>query len=146
MRYLLDTNVIFELVARQPNPAVLAWIEALDQTAIYLSVITIGEIRRGVERLPESARRDRLQDWLTDDLLVRFGDRIVPVDVGVMLVWGAMVARLTNEGRPLSAMDSLIAAQSIHHGYSLVTRNESDFRNTGVNVVNPWAVNERGCE
>jgi predicted nucleic acid-binding protein len=138
VRYLLDTNVISELVALQPHPSVLAWIEALDQTAIYLSVITIGEIHRGIERLPESAKQDRLRAWLSDDLLVRFGDRIVPVDVGVMMVWGAMVARLTREGRPLPAMDSLIAAQVIHHGYTLVTRNASDFRDTGVNAVNPW--------
>jgi toxin FitB len=138
VRYLLDTNVISELVARQPNQAVLTWIEALDQTAVCLSVITIGEIHRGIERLPESAKRDRLRAWLTDDLLVRFGDRIVPIDVGVMMAWGSMVARLTSEGRPLSAMDSLIAAQAVHHGYSLVTRNESDFRDTGVNVLNPW--------
>ena len=138
MRYLLDTNVISELVARQPDPAVLTWIEALDQTAIYLSVITIGEIHRGIERPPESAKRDRLRAWLTEDLLVRFADRIVPIDVGVMMAWGSMVARLISEGRPLSAMDSLIAAQAIHHGYSLVTRNESDFRDTGVNVMNPW--------
>ena len=138
MRYLLDTNVISELVARQPNQAVLTWIEALDQTGVYLSVITIGEIHRGIERLPESAKRDRLRAWLTDDLLVKFGDRIVPIDVGVMMSWGSLVARLISEGRPLSAMDSLIAAQAIHHGYSLVTRNESDFRGTGVTVMNPW--------
>ena len=138
MRYLLDTNVVSELVARQPDQAVLTWIEALDQTAVYLSVITIGEIHRGIERLPESEKRDRLGAWLSDDLLVRFVDRIVPIDVGVMMAWGSMVARLSREGRPLSAMDSLIAAQAIHHSYSLVTRNESDFRDTGVNVMNPW--------
>jgi tRNA(fMet)-specific endonuclease VapC len=138
VRYLLDTNVISELVARQPDPAVLAWIEALDQTAVYLSVITIGEIHRGIERLPDSTKRDRLRAWLRDDLLVRFGDRIVDIDVGVMMAWGSMVARLIREGRPLSAMDSLIAAQAIHYGYNLVTRNESDFRDTGVTVVNPW--------
>jgi toxin FitB len=138
VRYLLDTNVISELVARQPNQAVLRWIEALDQTAVCLSVITIGEIHRGIERLPESGKRDRLRAWLTDDLLVGFGDRIVPIDVGVMMAWGSMVARLASEGRPISAMDSLIAAQAAHHGYSLVTRNESDFRDTGVNVMNPW--------
>jgi tRNA(fMet)-specific endonuclease VapC len=138
VRYLLDTNVISELVARQPDQAVLTWIEARDQTAVYLSVITIGEIHRGIERLPESAKQARLRAWMSDDLLVRFGDRIVPIDVGVMMAWGSMVARLIREGRPLSAMDSLIAAQAIHHGYSLVTRNEADFRGTGVNVVNPW--------
>ncbi|HEY3266679.1 MAG TPA: type II toxin-antitoxin system VapC family toxin [Armatimonadota bacterium] len=138
MRYLLDTNVISELVARQPDQAVLRWIEALDQSAVYLSVITIGEIHRGIERLPESAKRDRLRAWLTDELLVRFGDRMAPIDVGVMMAWGSMVARLISEGRPLSAMDSLIAAQAIHHGYSLVTRNESDFRDTGVHLINPW--------
>jgi tRNA(fMet)-specific endonuclease VapC len=138
VRYLLDTNVISELVARQPDPGVLTWIDALDQTAVYLSVITIGEIHRGIERLPESAKRDRLRDWLTNELLVRFDDRLVPIDAGVMLAWGSMVARLSGEGRPLSAMDSLIAAQAIHHRCSLVTRNESDFRDTGVTVINPW--------
>ena len=138
MRYLLDTNVISELVARQPDQAVLTWIEELDQSAVHLSVITIGEIHRGIERLPESAKRGRLRVWLTEDLLVRFGDRILPIDVEVMMAWGSMVARLISEGRPLSAMDSLIAAQALHHGYSLVTRNDSDFRGTGVNVMNPW--------
>jgi toxin FitB len=138
VRYLLDTNVISELVAREPSQAVLTWIEALDQTAVYLSVITIGEIHRGIERLPESEKQARLRAWLTDDLLVRFGDRLVTIDVGVMIAWGSLAARLIREGRPLSAMDSLIAAQAIHHGYSLVTRNESDFRGTGVDLVNPW--------
>ena len=138
MRYLLDTNVISELVARRPEPAVLIWIEALDHSTVFLSVITIGEIQRGIEKLPESARKSRLQTWLTDDLLIRFSDRILPIDVGVMLAWGSMVSRLNRKGRTLSAMDSLIAAQAIHYRCNLATRNEDDFRETGVIVINPW--------
>lgn len=138
MRYLLDNNVIAELVARRPNPAVVAWLDERDQTAVYLSVITIGEIHRRVERLPESPKRDRLRAWLTDDLLVRFSDQIVPIDTGVMMAWGSMVAWLTTEGRLLSAMEFLVAAQSLHQGYTLVTLNEPDFGDTRAHVVNPW--------
>ena len=85
MKYLLDTCVISELVARQPNPHVVAWVDSVEETRLYLSVIAIGEIRRGIAKLPDSVRKEQLNRWLEEDLLVRFAGRIVPIDVGVML-------------------------------------------------------------
>lgn len=138
MNYLLDTNVISELVARQPHQPVLDWIDAQDPNSIYLSVITIGEIRKGIAKLPDSPRTAALHRWLTDDLLIRFQGYILPLDVEVMLLWGDLVGQLAQRGRPLAALDSLIAAVALYHRCALVTRNEDDFRDTGVIVVNPW--------
>jgi predicted nucleic acid-binding protein len=138
VKYLLDTNVISELVARQPNQKVVQWIDDLDTQNVYLSVVTIGELRKGIEKLSASPRKDMLSNWLTDDLLVRFAGRILSVDIGVMLTWGELTGRRERIGQSLPALDSLIAALAIHHNCSLVTRNETDFADTGVTVINPW--------
>lgn len=138
MKYLLDTNAISELLAKQPNQQVIRWIDALDTNSVYLSVITIGELRKGIEKLADSRRKDILSTWLTDDLLLRFGDRVLSVDADVMLIWGELTGRMERIGRPLPAIDSLIAALAIHHNCSLVTRNEDDFKDTAVTVLNPW--------
>ncbi len=138
MRYLLDTNVVSELIARQPNEGVVRWIDGLDPGGVYLGVITIGEISKGVERLPDSPRKETLREWLTDSLKLRFEGRILEIDVAVMLTWGALMARLEKRGRKMSAMDSLIAALALSHDLTLATRNESDFENAEITVVNPW--------
>ena len=138
MKYLLDTNVVSELVARRPDPRVIQWIDSLDPNSVYLSVITIGELRKGVEKLPPSPRREALHVWLATDLLARFSGRILVLDVEAMLAWGALTGRLERVGRPLPAIDSLIAALALHHGCQLATRNEADFKDTGVATVNPW--------
>ena len=138
MRYLLDTNVISELVSRRPNRQVITWIDGIDDQLVYLSVITVGEIKRGVEKLPDSQRKDDLNHWLTEDLLIRFDNRILTIDIPVILAWGNLVAGLESRGRALPAIDSLIAATAFHHQLSLVTRNEKDFEGTGIIVINPW--------
>jgi tRNA(fMet)-specific endonuclease VapC len=138
MKYLLDTNVISELVAKSPNPQVIGWIDSLDQNSIYLSVITIGEIRKGIEKLVDSTRKATLNSWLNDDLLVRFAGHILILDVAVMVRWGELTGQLERVGRPLPAIDSMIAALAIHHGCVLVTRNQEDFKGTGLNIINPW--------
>lgn len=138
MKYLLDTNVISELMAKQPVAQVVTWIDSIDDTQSYLSVLTIGEIKKGIEKLPDSAHKERLQAWLSDDLIVRFSQRILTIDVNVMLKWGNLVARLEMQGRKLPAMDSLIAAVAIHGQLTLATRNVNDFRDTGVALINPW--------
>ncbi len=138
MKYLLDTNVISELVAKQPVAQVVTWIDNIDDTQAYLSVITIGEIKKGIEKLPDSARKERLRAWLSDELIVRFSQRILAIDVNVMLNWGNLVAMLEMKGRKLPAMDSLIAAVAIHGQLTLATRNVNDFRDTGVTLINPW--------
>ena len=138
MKYLLDTNVISELVARQPNQAVLDWLDALDPNVVYLSVITIGEIKRGIEKLPDSKRQTELREWLEDQLLIRFAGHILELDTAVMLTWGELTAELERQGRPLPALDSLIAALARHYRCTLVTRNERDFQDAGIGLFNPW--------
>ena len=138
MKYLLDTCAISELVAKRPQQNVLDWLDQLDPAGLYLSVITIGEIRKGIEKLPDSARRDTLQNWLTGELLVRFEGQILPIDTAVSLAWGRLAGALEADGKKMAAIDSLIAATAIHNHCTLVTRNESDFKYTGVTVVNPW--------
>lgn len=138
MKYLLDTNVISELVAKSPNPQVTNWIDSLDQNSIYLSVITIGELRKGIEKLADSTRKATLNSWLKDDLLVRFAGHILILDVAVMVRWGELTGQLERVGRPLPAIDSMIAALAIHHSCTLVTRNQEDFKGIGLNIINPW--------
>ena len=138
MKYLLDTNVISELVAKRPNKQVIEWVDHLDSDSVYLSVITIGELRKGIEKLPDSPRKEALSQWLADDLLTRFNNRVLSLDVGVMLTWGALTGRLERTGQRIPAIDSLIAALAIHHNCSLVTRNENDFKDIGLTLINPW--------
>lgn len=138
MNYVLDTNVISELISKQPSKKVVEWLDRLDPNTIYLTVITIGEIRKGIEKLPPSKRRDTVKEWLEADLLLRFQGRILEITTEVMLVWGELAGRLENEGRPITAIDSIIAAIAIQGNYCLVTRNEHDFQHTGVRIINPW--------
>jgi tRNA(fMet)-specific endonuclease VapC len=139
MKCLVDTNVISELSAGRPNAKVVAWIDALDPDAVYLSVLTVGAIRKGIEKLPASRRKDSMRQWLESDLLVRFDGRIIPISVETMLAWGQLAGRLERAGKPMGAIDSLIAATALQGQYVLATRNAGDFEQTGLTVVNPWA-------
>ena len=138
MKFLLDTCVISELMAKRPNQAVMQWIDSVDEDRLYLSVITIGEIRKGIAKLADSPRKLELQEWLSDHLLSRFSDRIVVIDTGVMLDWGQLVGNLERLGKPMPLMDSLIAATVLHGGFVLVTRNEADFECADVRMLNPF--------
>lgn len=138
MNYLLDTNVISELIARQPNQKVLAWVDSLDSATVYLSVITIGEIRKGIERASSPERKAALTAWFYSDLLIRFDTRIADITSEVALVWGELIGRLEAHGQPLPALDSLIAAIALAGNYAIVTRNDQDFAATGALVINPW--------
>ena len=138
MRFLLDTCVVSELVAAQPDPGVVRWIDSVDEERLYLSAVTIGEVKKGIERLPNSRRKSALSEWLEDDLLIRFQDRILPIDTPVMLVWGELAADLEKQGRKMPAIDSLLAAIALQGKLSFVTRDEDDFASSGVAVVNPW--------
>lgn len=138
MKYLLDTNVISELIARRPDPKVITWIDSLDPEAVYLSVITIGEIQKGIEKLPDTKRKRTIQEWLHNDLLLRFHGRIIPITTSVALTWGMLTAVLEQNGRSLPAIDSLVAAIAREGGYVLVTRNVRDFAGAGISLINPW--------
>ncbi|MFZ9859356.1 MAG: type II toxin-antitoxin system VapC family toxin [Roseiflexaceae bacterium] len=136
--YLLDTNVIAELVKPMPNQDVVRWVDARDEQQLYVSVITIGELLRGIAKHPQPARQAVLAAWVHDQLVPRFADRIVPVSLAVMRVWADVTVECERRGRPLPAIDSLIAASALSLKATIVTRNVSDFVATGVDVVNPW--------
>lgn len=136
MTYLLDTNVISELVRPRPAPVVLGWFDATPDESLFVSVLTLGEIRHGVEALPGESRRERLRLWLERDLPEWFQDRVLPVDAAVADRWGRLLAEA---GRPVPATDSLLAATALQHDLRLVTRNTADFDYPGLTVVDPWA-------
>lgn len=138
MAYLLDACVISEPVQRRPNAKVISFLNELPAGSAYLSVLTLGEIRNGIERLPESARRRELSRWFDTELHARFRGRILPVDESVVLRWASMRAGLEARGRVLPTIDSLVAATALIHRMKLVTRNEDDFDGTGVEIANPW--------
>jgi tRNA(fMet)-specific endonuclease VapC len=138
LRYLLDTNVVSELISRRPDERVVRWIDDLDPNSVYLGAITIGEIRKGIEKLPDSGRRDNIHRWLSEDLLLRFGGRILNLDVDVALTWGELTGRLEKQGKTMPAIDSLIAALALNHQLTLATHNEDDFQNARVQIFNPW--------
>lgn len=138
MKVILDTCVISEIISRKPSPQVVAFLDSLEPELTYLSVITIGEIAKGIEKLPDSSRKIQLREWLQTDLLVRFDEKILPLDTMVLLQWGALTARLEAMGKVMSVMDALIAATSLANQMALVTRNVNDFEATGVEIVNPW--------
>ena len=135
MSYLLDTNVISELVRPRPAQSVLAWFKNIPSEALHISVLTLGEIRKGIENMPDGARREKLRLWLEHELADWFGSRILPVDIPVADRWGRLVAQI---GRPVPSIDSLLAATALHHELRLVTRNQKDFDYPGLEVVNPW--------
>ena len=136
--FLLDTNCVSELVRLTPDPRVLDWMESADESLLYLSVLTLGEIRKGIAVLPQSKRRTRLETWLEIDLQTRFGSRILPIDSAIADRWGFLAAETRAKGKVLSIIDGLVAATAIHHRLTVVSRNVSDFRNTLVQVLSPW--------
>ena len=134
MSYLVDTNVLSELRRKQPQPEVVAWFTQRPRQTLYLSVLTLGEIRKGIERL-EAARQQPLLDWLEVELPNYFLGRLLAVDAHTADRWGRL---LVSAGRTLPAVDSLLAATALQHDLTLVTRNTADFAGTGVRLINPW--------
>ena len=138
MNFLLDTNVLSEPMKARPNAGVLSWLAQVDEDSVFLSVVTITELRYGIERLATGKRRDRLEGWLRKDLTSRFGERILPVDLEIADACGRLVARSETVGRPIEARDAFIAATAEVRGLTLVTRNASDFEATVKDIVTPW--------
>jgi toxin FitB len=136
--FLLDTNCISEAVRLHPDPRVIAWLEAADESLLFLSVLTFGEIRKGVAALAGGRRRAKLEAWLDVELRARFSGRILPIDEEIADRWGVLAASAKKRGKALSAIDGLIAATAVHHNLTIVTRNEDDFSEMPVPVVNPW--------
>jgi len=138
MNFLLDTNVISEGMKERPNSGVVKWVAEADEDRLFISVVTLAELRHGVERMPAGARRNRLATWLKDDVPARFDERVLPVDIQVAEAWGRTVAKREASGRPIGAMDAFIAATAERNDLALVTRNARDFEGLGLRLLNPW--------
>lgn len=138
MKFLLDTCAISELIKPAPHPGVLDWFAECDEFSLALSAVSIGELKRGMEKLEEGKRKSFLRSWLEENVVLRFGQRILPADEAVFLQWGALQARLESAGTPMPAFDALIAATALQYGLTVVTRNVRDMQPSGVALVNPW--------
>ena len=135
MSYLLDTNVISETVRRQQDQRVITWLDQIPTEALFISVLTLGEIRKGIERHTDKKRREKLRLWLDHELTAWFEGRILPIDIPVADRWGRLLAEV---GRPVPTIDSLLAATALHFELRFVTRNAKDFDYPGLEVINPW--------
>ncbi len=141
MKFLLDTCVISELSKKKPTPYVIQWISNIDENHLFISALTIGEIYKGIEKLPDSIKKSTLHSWLTHDLEERFHNRILAFDTATAVIWGKMQARAELAGKPMSIIDGQIAATGSHHNLIVATRNVSDMKISGVSLYNPWKNN-----
>lgn len=138
MRYLIDTCVISELVKSAPHPDVLHWLEGRDEETLYLSVLVLGELQKGISKLSGSQRKDKLSQWVSEDLVHRFSGRTIDIDTDVTLRWGKIQGESEKHGERLPVIDSLIAATAAVHNLVVVTRNTKDIERCGVVVFDPW--------
>jgi toxin FitB len=137
--FLIDTNVISEATRAKPDMNVLAWLATADEDRLFLSVATIAEISYGIDGMPTGAKRKRLHDWLHDELMPRFDQRILSADAPLALRWGSVVRRSKRAGHQIEAMDALIAATAEHHNLTLATRNAADFAALSLPLFDPWS-------
>lgn len=140
MKYLLDASALSELAKPRPEPKVVRWIDERDEAALFLSVLTLGELHKGIARLPQGPRRNRLSDWVDEELARRFEGRVLPVDLEVAEEWGRLQGRAASRGEPLPVVDSLIAATALVHHLTVVTRDVKDMARCGAPVHDPWVV------
>ena len=136
--FLLDTNVISELIKPKPDIKVANWIESMSENLLYLSVLTLGEVRKGIAASPNASRKAYLEAWLNTDLALRFAGRILPIDREIADRWGRIAARVLAARSILPVIDGLLAATALHHNLTFVTRNTKDIAATGVPAFNPW--------
>ena len=138
MKYLLDTCVISEIIRSKPSIKVTKWIKQEDESNFFISVLTIGEIHKGIEKLDESRRKEELHNWVDNDLKERFWTRIIDIDLQTARIWGKIQGKTERIGKRMPAIDSLIAATGIAYHLTVVTRNISDMEASGVALINPW--------
>ncbi len=138
MNYLLDTCVISELIKEQPEVKLIDWITEIPETSLFLSGVTLGEIHKGIEKLPESKRKDNLHKWVNTDLRERFKNRILDLDLKAATRWGQIQGQAEVIGKPMPVIDGMIAAIGLSNDLIVVTRNTKDMEASGVSLINPW--------
>ncbi len=139
MTYLLDTNVVSEWARPRPEATVVRWLADVDEDQVFISVVTLAELEKGIRLLSESAKRRRLEEWVQTDLQERFGSRMIDITPDIAREWGRVTADRQTIGRPISTLDAFLAATARLGAHTLVTRNDRDFADTGVQLLNPWA-------
>jgi len=138
MKYLLDTCVLSEFIKPRPSSKLVHWLDGMDSQALAISVLSIGELQQGISRLPAGKRQNSLQQWLSQELLPRFADRVFPLELNDAMLWGQLAGEAIARGKTLPAMDTLLAATAIERGMILVTRNVKDFVRMPLRIFNPW--------
>ncbi|MDW7762030.1 MAG: type II toxin-antitoxin system VapC family toxin [Acidobacteriota bacterium] len=138
MNYLLDTCLISELAKSKPDEKVVDWVLGENESSFYISVLTFGELHKGVEKLPESKKKEKLRIWIEEELKNRFQNRIISIDMRVSILWGKIQCLAEKSGNPMPAIDSLIAATGMAYDLTVVTRNVADMEQSGVKLLNPW--------
>ena len=138
MNYLLDTCIISELIKKKPEKKVVDWISEIPETSLFLSVFTIGEIHKGIEKLPDGKKKKELHSWVNSDLKERFENRILLFDLTSAIKWGEIQGQAELIGKPMSLIDGMISATAIVHDLILVTRNTTDIEYSGATLINPW--------
>jgi toxin FitB len=140
VNFLLDTCLVSELVKKEPNSKVIAWLDECDEQSLFLSVLTIGELQKGISKLADGVKKEKLQDWVEHDLADRFAGRLLDVDMDTALAWGKLQGEAEQKGEKLPVMDSLIAATAASHGLFVVTRNTKDLERCQAKVFDPWVL------
>jgi len=138
MKYLLDTCVISEIIKPKPNENVISWLTGQDESELFLSVLTFGEIEKGIEKAPDKVRKKKLKLWVEEDLKQRFEGKILPVNLEVSTQWGTLQGIAEKAGKPMPALDGLIAVSGLVNNCIVVTRNTSDMEQSTVELFNPW--------
>jgi len=138
LNYLLDTYFLSELYRSQPNPGVVNWVSGTDENRLYIASLSLGEIQKGIAKLADGVKRRQIQNWLDQDLKLRFRGRILMLDMEIALEWGTLLGHAERNGTSLPVIDAMIAATAVVHNQMLVTRNIRDFERLPVRIVNPW--------
>lgn len=142
MKYLLDTCVISEITKREPNRNVISWLQAQDEANLFLSILTFGEIQKGIQKSTDQNRKKKLKMWLEEDLKKRFENRIIPIDLKIVTNWGSIQGSAELIGKPMAAIDSLIAVSGLTYNCIVATRNISDMEQSTAELFNPWEYEE----
>lgn len=142
MKYLLDTCVISEVIKREPNKNVISWLQAQDEANLFLSILTFGEIQKGIEKHPDHNRKKKLKVWVEEDLKKRFENRIIPIDLKVVTNWGSTQGLAELAGKSMPTIDGVIAVSGLTYNCIVETRNTSDMEQSTAELFNPWKYQE----